>query len=45
MKIRSKKGFQIVYVGHAGHEEAEGTIAVSPDSIHRVEEVEDVIAA
>ena len=22
VKIRSKKGFQIVYVGHAGHEEA-----------------------
>ena len=42
VKIRSKKGFQIVYVGHAGHEEAEGTIAVSPDSIHRVEEAEDV---
>ena len=44
VKIRSKKGFQIVYVGHAGHEEAEGTIAVSPESIHRVEDVNDVEA-
>ena len=42
VKIRSKKGFQIVYVGHAGHEEAEGTIAVSPESIHRVEDASDV---
>ena len=42
VKIRSKKGFQIVYVGHAGHEEAEGTIAVSPESIHRVEDTDDV---
>ena len=42
VKIRSKKDFQIVYVGHAGHEEAEGTIAVSPESIHRVEDASDV---
>ena len=42
VKIRSKKDFQIVYVGHAGHEEAEGTIAVSPESIHRVENAHDV---
>ena len=42
VKIRSKKDFQIVYVGHAEHEEAEGTIAVSPESIHRVENAHDV---
>ena len=42
VKIRSKKDFQIVDVGHAGHEEAEGTIAVSPESIHRVENASDV---
>jgi 4-hydroxy-3-methylbut-2-enyl diphosphate reductase len=42
VKIRSKKDFQIVYVGHAGHEEAEGPIAVSPESIHRVENAHDV---
>ena len=42
VKIRSKKDFQIVYVGHAGHEEAEGTIAVSPESINRVENAHDV---
>jgi 4-hydroxy-3-methylbut-2-enyl diphosphate reductase len=33
-----------VYVGHAGHEEAVGTIAVAPDSISRVESVAEVEA-
>ncbi len=42
VKVRSKKGYRIVYVGHAGHEEAVGTMAVAPESIHRVESVEDV---
>ena len=37
VKVRAGKGFQIVYVGHEGHEEAVGTMAVAPDSIHRVE--------
>ncbi len=45
VKTRAQKGFQIVYVGHDGHEEAIGTIAVAPDAIHRVEhpiEVEEL---
>ncbi len=42
VKVRSGKGYQIVYVGHEGHEEAVGTMAVAPDSIHRVETVEEV---
>ena len=42
VKVRAGKGYRIVYVGHAGHEEAVGTMAVAPDSIHRVESVEDV---
>ncbi|GIT01311.1 MAG: hypothetical protein CM1200mP26_30230 [Acidimicrobiales bacterium] len=42
VKVRARKGFQIVYVGHAGHEEAEGTIAVAPDAIHRVEHPDEV---
>jgi 4-hydroxy-3-methylbut-2-en-1-yl diphosphate reductase len=33
-----------VYVGHEGHEEAVGTMAVAPDAIHRVESVADVDA-
>ena len=44
VKTRTGKGYQIVYVGHAGHEEAEGTIAVAPDSVHRVERPDDVDA-
>ena len=44
VKVRSGKGYRIVYVGHAGHEEAVGTMAVAPDSIHRVETVEEVHA-
>jgi 4-hydroxy-3-methylbut-2-en-1-yl diphosphate reductase len=42
VKVRAGKGYQIVYVGHEGHEEAVGTMAVAPDSIHRVESVADV---
>jgi 4-hydroxy-3-methylbut-2-en-1-yl diphosphate reductase len=44
VKVRAGKGYQIVYVGHEGHEEAVGTMAVAPDSIHRVETVDDVDA-
>ncbi|MDP1820376.1 MAG: 4-hydroxy-3-methylbut-2-enyl diphosphate reductase [Acidimicrobiales bacterium] len=44
VKVRAGKGFQIVYVGHEGHEEAVGTMAVAPDSIHRVESVDEVDA-
>jgi 4-hydroxy-3-methylbut-2-enyl diphosphate reductase len=42
VKVRARKGYQIVYVGHEGHEEAVGTMAVAPDAIHRVESVEEV---
>ena len=38
VRVRAGKGYQIVYVGHEGHEEAVGTMAVAPDSIHLVEE-------
>jgi 4-hydroxy-3-methylbut-2-enyl diphosphate reductase len=44
VKVRAGKGYQIVYVGHEGHEEAVGTMAVAPDSIHRVETVDEVAA-
>src|SRR5207342_2227788 len=44
VKVRAGKGYQIVYVGHEGHEEAVGTMAVAPDAIHRVESVEEVAA-
>jgi 4-hydroxy-3-methylbut-2-enyl diphosphate reductase len=44
VKVRAGKGFRIVYVGHEGHEEAVGTMAVAPHAIHRVETVEEVAA-
>lgn len=44
VKVRAGKGYQIVYIGHEGHEEAIGTMAVAPDAIHRVESVEEVAA-
>lgn len=44
VKVRSGKGYSIVYVGHEGHEEAVGTMAVAPEAIHRVESVEEVEA-
>src|SRR5215467_13185844 len=40
VKTRSGKGFTIVYVGHEGHEEAVGTMAVAPEAIDLVESVE-----
>jgi len=44
VKVRASKGYRIVYVGHVGHEEAVGTMAVAPRSISRVESVEEVLA-
>jgi 4-hydroxy-3-methylbut-2-enyl diphosphate reductase len=44
VKVRAGKGYQIVYVGHEGHEEAVGTMAVAPGAIHRVESVAEVAA-
>lgn len=44
VKVRAGKGFRIVYVGHEGHEEAVGTMAVAPESIHRVESPAEVDA-
>ena len=44
VKVRAGKGYQIVYVGHEGHEEAVGTMAVAPESIHRVESLAEVEA-
>jgi 4-hydroxy-3-methylbut-2-en-1-yl diphosphate reductase len=44
VKVRAGKGYRIVYVGHEGHEEAVGTMAVAPDAIHRVESTDEVAA-
>jgi 4-hydroxy-3-methylbut-2-enyl diphosphate reductase len=44
VKVRAGKGYSIVYVGHEGHDEAVGTMAVAPDAIHLVESEDDVAA-
>jgi 4-hydroxy-3-methylbut-2-enyl diphosphate reductase len=44
VKVRAGKGYSIVYVGHEGHDEAVGTMAVAPDAIHLVESEADVAA-
>jgi 4-hydroxy-3-methylbut-2-en-1-yl diphosphate reductase len=44
VRVRAGKGYRIIYVGHAGHEEAVGTMAVAPTSISKVESVDDVQA-
>jgi len=42
VKVRAGRGYRIVYVGHEGHEEAVGTMAVAPEAMHRVESVQEV---
>ena len=44
VKVRAGKGYRIIYVGHEGHEEAVGTMAVAPQAISRVESVTEVDA-
>ena len=44
VKTRAAKGYQIVYVGHEGHQEAVGTMAVAPEAIHRVDSATGVAA-
>jgi len=41
-KVRAGKGFTVLYVGHAGHDEATGTLAVAPSAIRLVEHEEDL---
>ncbi len=44
LKVRSAKGYTVLYVGHAGHEEAVGTMAVAPESVRLVEHEADLDA-
>jgi 4-hydroxy-3-methylbut-2-enyl diphosphate reductase len=41
-KVRTGKGFTVLYVGHAGHDEAVGTLAVAPERIRLVESEGDL---
>ena len=44
LKVRARKGYTVLYVGHHGHEEAVGTMAVAPASVRLLERAEDVDA-
>ena len=44
-KVRAAKGFTVLYVGHRGHDEASGTLAVAPDAIRLVEDDGDLADA
>ncbi|CAB4795979.1 unannotated protein [freshwater metagenome] len=41
-KTRARKGYTVLYVGHAGHDEAVGTLAEAPEAIRLVEHPEDI---
>src|SRR5438045_1171271 len=43
-RVRARKGFTVLYVGHAGHDEAAGTLAVAPDEIRLIEHEDDLAA-
>ena len=40
----AQRGYTVVLIGHAGHEEVEGTTGEAPESIVLVESVEDAEA-
>jgi 4-hydroxy-3-methylbut-2-enyl diphosphate reductase len=42
VKVRAGKGYTVVYVGHEGHDEAVGTMAVAPDQVRLVQTEADV---
>jgi 4-hydroxy-3-methylbut-2-enyl diphosphate reductase len=44
-RVRARKGYTVLYVGHAGHDEAVGTIAVAPEAIKLVEHDGDLDGA
>ena len=44
LKVRARKGYTVLYVGHHGHEEAVGTMAVAPAAVRLLERPEDVDA-
>jgi len=44
LKVRAQKGYTVLYVGHEGHEEAVGTMAVAPEVAHLIQSREDIDA-
>jgi len=41
-RVRAGKGYTILYVGHTGHDEAVGTVAVAPEAMHLVADEESL---
>ena len=42
LKVRARKGYTVLYVGHEGHEEAVGTMAVAPEAVELIQSIEDI---
>lgn len=42
VKVRSRNGYSIIYVGHKEHDEAIGTVAIAPESVTVIESEEDL---
>jgi len=40
--VRARKGYTVLYIGHEGHEEAIGTLAVAPEAVRLVESEADL---
>lgn len=41
-KVRARKGYSIVYVGHLGHDEALGTLAIAPEAMQLIQHADDL---
>jgi 4-hydroxy-3-methylbut-2-enyl diphosphate reductase len=44
LRVRARKGYTVLYVGHEGHEEAVGTMAVAPGAVHLIQSRGDIDA-
>ncbi|MBN9644808.1 4-hydroxy-3-methylbut-2-enyl diphosphate reductase [Corynebacterium mendelii] len=42
VKRFAKQGYQILLIGHTGHEEVEGTMGEAPDVVHLIDKKEDI---
>ncbi len=42
-KVRARQGYTILYVGHQGHDEAVGALAVAPGAMRLVQRAEDLV--
>ncbi len=44
LRVRARKGYTVLYVGHEGHEEAVGTMAVAPEAVRLIQTTDDIDA-